>query len=691
MPDRDANHLIHETSPYLLQHAHNPVDWHPWGEEAFALARAEDKPILLSIGYSTCHWCHVMEEESFSDPEVSRALNATFVAIKVDREERPDIDAVYMQAAQMLTGAGGWPLNVLLTPEGKPFYAFTYLPKHARFGRPGLLELTARVRELWRRDRSRLLRSAEQLADALRDVNAGSEADREAEGAAKQPSVDVVRQARDELARSFDAVHGGFGDAPKFPSPHKLLFLLRWQAEHHDAEALEMARRTLAAMRAGGIHDQLGGGFHRYATDARWLLPHFEKMLPDQAMLLMAFAEAFHATGEAAMAETARDVAGFVLREMRDARGGFHSALDADSEGGEGRFYMWTMAELEQALGREDAAFAARVFGVTTEGNVAEEATGRKTGANVLYLAHPPADEAGRKRLAGIRKRLLAAREQRPRPFRDDKVLTDWNGLMIAALARAARTLDEPAWANAAARAADFVLGNLRDADGRLLHRWRAGQAGIPGMLDDYAFLIWGLIELYETDFDARWLDAAVTLARRMDADFSAANGAFYAARAASRLPARPVEAFDGAQPSGNSAAMMDLLRLARLTGDAAWERRASRVASAFAERMAAMPSAFAWLAAGLLFAESPGYEIVLAGPREGAEADAMLAAVRAPYLPHAVVLWRDAASERLAPYARAQKPLNGRVTAYICRDFQCNQPTTDPAEVRRLLKSPAP
>ncbi len=679
-----ANHLIHETSPYLLQHAHNPVDWYPWGEEAFAKARAEDKPILLSIGYSTCHWCHVMEEESFSDPEVGQALNDTFVAIKVDREERPDIDALYMQAAQMLTGAGGWPLNVLLTPDRKPFYAFTYLPKESRFGRPGLLELTRRVRELWRHDRARLLASADRLAETLQSVNAAA-------GAAGKLPADAPRRARDELARAFDEKHGGFGGAPKFPSPHKLLFLLRWAHEHGDAAARSMALRTLEAMRAGGIHDQLGGGFHRYATDAGWRLPHFEKMLPDQALLLMAYAEAYRATHDQAMADTARDVAGFVLREMRDSQGGFYSALDADSGGGEGRFYLWTRDELDEALGADDAAFAARVYGVLAEGNVRDEATGRKTGLNVLYLAHPPTDAKEQERLARIRQRLAAARERRPHPFRDDKVLADWNGLMVAALARAGVALNEPGWIEAAGQAAEFVLAHLRTKDGRLLHRWRQGRAGIPGMLDDHAFMIWGLIELYEADFNGRWLAEAVALARRMEADFGAESGAFHASRPTDDLPARPLEAFDGAMPSGNSVAMMDLLRLARLTGDAAMEARASKVAAAFGERIAAMPSAFAWMMAAVLFAESPGFEIVLAGPKHTPESRAMLEAVRAPWLPHAVLLWRDQDTMRLAPYVRAQTPLDGRVTAYVCRNFQCNRPATDPDVVRHLLAEPAP
>ncbi len=679
-----ANHLIHESSPYLLQHAHNPVDWRPWGEAAFALARLEDKPVFLSIGYSTCHWCHVMEEESFSDEEVAKVLNANFVCIKVDREERPDIDQTYMQAAQMLTGSGGWPLNVLLTPDGEPFYAFTYLPKHSRFGRPGLVELARRVAEMWRTDRARLLASAQRLTQAMR------EASRPTPGELPDPAA-LIKQTRDELAHAFDRKHGGFGGAPKFPSPHKLLFLLRFSHVHHDAEAQAMALRTLRAMAAGGIRDQLGGGFHRYSTDARWLLPHFEQMLYDQAWLLMAYVEAFHATGAADFAEVARGIADAALRDLHDEAGGFFSALDADSEGGEGRYYMWTMEELTAALGAEDSAFAARAFGVTRAGNVRDEATGQANGLNVLHRAAPPESKAERERLARIMKKLLDARNRRARPFRDDKVLTDWNGMMIAALAQTARVLNEPRYAQAAARAADFVLAHLTARDGRLLHRWRRGQAGIAGRLDDYAFFIQGLIELYETDFDARWLEAALRLAERMARDFATDSGALALAPEAAEkgdaaLPARPVEAFDGAMPSGNSAAMMDLLRLARLTGRAELEARAARIPRAFARQIAAMPSAFAWMMAGLLFAESPGFEIVLAGKRGTSAAEAMLRAVRAPYLPHAVALWRDDQSLRLAPFAKAQTPLDGKVTAYVCQNFQCNRPTTDPAAVSALL-----
>ncbi len=680
-----SNHLIHESSPYLLQHAHNPVDWYPWGEEAFEKARREDKPILLSIGYSTCHWCHVMEEESYSDPEVGKILNASVVAIKVDREERPDIDQVYMQAAQMMTGSGGWPLNILMTPDKHPFYAATYLPKNTRFGRIGLIELVQRVHDLWKTDRSKLLQPVARLKDALTRMNSAQSAD-------AAPDRHVIDGAYQDLARNFDAAHGGFGGAPKFPSAHNLLFLLRYWQQTSDKKVLAMVEQTLTAMRAGGMYDQIGFGFHRYSTDDHWLLPHFEKMLYDQAMLIMAYAEAWQATGKAAYAGTAREVIAYVLRDMRDPRGGFYSAEDADSEGVEGKFYVWTAPEMEAVLDKADAAFAESVFGVGAKGNVADEASGRKTGANVLYLAHPPASESDRVRLDHIRKKLFAVREKRVHPFRDDKILTSWNGLMIAALAIAARSLNAPEYAVAARKAADFLLRRLRRKDGRLLHRFRNGRAGLAAHLDDYAYLIWGLIELYETDLDARDLRTALALNADMLAHFRAPEGGLYfTADDSEGLLVRPMDGYDGALPSGNSVAMMNLMRLARMTGDAALERQASDIGRAFSRDAVRQPSAFAHMMSALLFAEGKSYEVVLVGEMDSADGKAMLRAIRSRYLPNKIVLWRSpgAASGEiaaLAPYTRGQKAMHGKATAYVCENFRCRLPVTDPAQMLALL-----
>lgn len=677
------NHLIHESSPYLLQHAHNPVDWYPWGDAAFEKARKEDKPIWLSIGYSTCHWCHVMETESYSDPEVGKALNQDFVAIKVDREERPDIDQVYMQAAQMMTGSGGWPLNVLLTPEGKPFYAATYLPKTGRFGHIGVLELASRVHTLWQTDRSQLLNSAKKISATMNDRNSLARPD--------TLHTDIVKETYHELAATFDAKHGGFGGAPKFPSLHRILFLLRYGHIHHDAKAWEMAEKTLTEMFRGGIYDQVGFGLHRYSTDDHWLLPHFEKMLYDQAMFIIACTEAYQATGKAIYAKAVRATVQYVLRDMRAPNGGFYSAEDADSEGVEGKFYVWTMAEVAHVLSADDAAFAYTVFGMQKEGNMHDESGGGEYGINVLHLAHPPENAKDAARLARIKTQLLKARTQRVRPFRDDKIMTDWNGLMIAALAIAARSLHEPEYAQAARTSAVFVLKRLRKTDGRLLHRFRKGKAGIEAHLDDYAFLVWGLIELYETDFDLQFLHTALDLTTDMLKYFSAPDGGLYfTANDAASLLVRPMDAYDGAIPSGNSVAMMNLLRLARMTGNTVLEKTAADIASRFAKDVNSIPSAFSWLISAYMFASTSGHEVVLAGNRNTKNAETMLRTIRTHYLPHTVILWRDQVTAdelaKIAPYTKAQKAINGKTTAYICEHFQCNQPTTDPEQALTLL-----
>ncbi len=676
-----ANHLAGQASPYLLQHVHNPVAWYAWGEEAFAKAKREDKPILLSIGYSTCHWCHVMENESFSDAEVGRVLNANVVAIKVDREERPDIDQVYMQAAQMMGVHGGWPLNILMTPDKQPFFAATYLPKHSRFERVGLIELVQQVGKMWQNDRQKLLLPANQLATAMAAKN----------GAENKLQInipaDFAERVFTQLHRDFDTQHGGFGDAPKFPSPHKLLFLLRYWHQTGEKDALEMVEKTLTAMRAGGIFDQLGYGFHRYSTDGEWLLPHFEKMLYDQAMLLIAYAETHQATGKAEYATATHNIADYVLRMMQAPQGGFYSAEDADSEGEEGRFYMWRLNELQAILGAEDGAFAAKVFGVTAAGNIRDEASGKQTGANVLHVAQAPLSEQDKSRLEHIRQRLFAAREKRVHPFRDDKILSDWNGLMIAALAIAARVLDAPVYAQSAEKAAAFVLNTLHDKQGRLLHRYRGGKTGVAAHLDDYAFLVWGLIELYETDLNATHLAAAVKLNAAMLQHFSAPSGGLYfTADDSEALPARPLDAYDGALPSGNSVSMMNLLRLARMTGDTALEKQAANIIGAFAADLARAPLAFIWLTAAHMRAMSPGFEIVLAGDAQSKEAAQMLKALRGRFLPDHVLLWANDAINQIAPYTKGQTAMNGKVTAYVCENFQCNLPVTSSEEMLKLL-----
>ncbi|MDQ7785669.1 MAG: thioredoxin domain-containing protein, partial [Desulfomonilaceae bacterium] len=511
--ERTGNRLLNEKSPYLLQHAYNPVDWYPWGPEAFEKARTEQKPIFLSIGYSTCHWCHVMEHESFENEETAALMNGTFVSIKVDREERPDLDHLYMSVAQMMTGRGGWPLNVIMTPDKRPFFAGTYFPKESRFGRIGMDDLCNRIAELWSTRRDEVLQSAGKIVSAIRQVPD--------EQPGEAPDKSVLESAFRQLSQRFDPRRGGFGEAPKFPTPHNMLFLLRYWKRTGDSSALHMVEKTLEALRRGGVYDHVGFGFHRYSTDAEWLVPHFEKMLYDQAMLATAYLEAYQATGNDLYGRTADEIFTYVLRDMTSPQGGFYSAEDADSEGEEGKFYVWTLEEVRRILDDEEAEAVTEAFSLTADGNFREEATGRITGANIPHMRKSldqvartldiPVEHA-RDLVERARRKLFEAREKRIHPHKDDKILTDWNGLMIAALAKGARVLGKPEYARAAAQAADFILGTLRSGDGRLLHRYRDGEAGLPAHVDDYAFFIWGLLELYEASFEVKYLKTALDL-----------------------------------------------------------------------------------------------------------------------------------------------------------------------------------
>ncbi len=694
----EFNRLIHEQSPYLLQHARNPVDWYPWGDEAFDRARREDRPVFLSVGYATCHWCHVMEHESFEDPLVAAVLDDAFVCVKVDREERPDVDHTYMTAVQLMTGSGGWPMTVVLTPDGEPFFAGTYFPKEGGYGRPGLLQVAAALSRAWREDRETVLGSAARATEALQRVGEG----------VPGPPLDraALDDARSRLAAGYDREHGGFGTAPKFPSPHQLLLLLRHHHRTGDAGTLRMVTHTLRRMRDGGMYDHVGYGFHRYSTDREWVLPHFEKMLYDQAMLSLAYLEAYQVTGDEALAATAREVFTYVLRDLTGPEGGFHSAEDADSEGEEGRFYVWTLDELRAVLPEADAALFAAVHGFTAAGNFVDQASGQRTGANVVHRSRP-LDELARehdlapgelrRRLEEIRAVLFDVRQQRPRPLLDDKVLTDWNGLMIAALARGGQVLDEPSYTAAARRAADFCLAELRDADGRLLKRYRAGVAGLPAHLDDHAFLVWGLLELYQASFEARYLGEAVAVADEMLARFwdEDGGGLFLTAADEAPLLVRSKEFHDAAIPAGNSVAAMDLLWLARLTGDPTYERRAEALIEATAGAVRRSPEGFAFLLCAADFALGPSHEVVVAGAPGAADTAALLAALRRPFLPRKVVVLRPDPGPgpigALAPYVAAQTALDGAAAAYVCRGFACERPTTDPGAMLDLLAGDGP
>jgi len=573
----------------------------------------------------------------------------------------------------MINGSGGWPLNLILTADKKPFYAATYLPKHSRFGRSGLIELAERIGEMWQQDRQRIEASAESIGDAVSKSIAMA--------APGKLGAGLIDSAYQETAKGFDISYGGFGGAPKFPTAQRLLFLLRYGVLNNKPEALTMVEKTLIAMQRGGIHDQLGGGFHRYSTDATWLLPHFEKMLYDQAMLMMAYTEGWQATANQSFANTARDIAEYLLRDMRDRGGAFYSAEDADSEGVEGKFYVWTATEIQAALGQRSQDFM-QAYGVSEDGNFVDEATHQKTTANILHRSGS-LDLAV---FASARQTLMAIRDKRIRPFRDDKILTDWNGLTIAALAQAGRLLDEPRYVQAASEAADFVLEHLRDKHGGLLHRWRAGNAAIQGQLEDYTSMVWGLTELYEASFEPRWLAAALQLNQIMLSRFKGGDGGFYLAESSDELIARPMEIFDGALPSGNAVAMHNLLRLSRLTGDAALAAEAAAVVDHFAGIAKRAPSGVLHLLSAVLMANSTSNEIVLVGDKTSTQATNMLQLIRQAYRPNTVVLWHDKQIEQLAPFTKGHKTTHGRITAYVCEHFQCNLPVSTVADLKILL-----
>ena len=690
------NRLQYEKSPYLLQHAGNPVAWYPWGEEAFQRAKSEEKPVFLSIGYSTCHWCHVMAHESFEDAETAALLNEAFVCIKVDREERPDIDGIYMRVCQMMTGSGGWPLTIVMTPDRRPFFAATYIPKQNRWGKMGMLELIPQIAGLWRADRQRVEEAAEQTVSVLRQSFSGQG---EAE-AGEIPGEETLSDAFAELRGQFDAQFGGFGAEPKFPMPHQLCFLLLHGERSGEAEAIRMAEKTLRAMRRGGIFDQLGYGFHRYSTDREWLVPHFEKMLYDQALCTLAAVEAFRVSGDQGHARIVKEVLEYALRDLQSPEGGFYAAEDADSEGEEGRFYLWETEEVRLLLGPEEARFAAELFGLEEQGNFVDPVTGKRTGWNILHRDDSAGAVGGEDGIPGegvrrgeeARLRLLAARETRVRPLRDDKILADWNGLMIAALARSAFVLGEPRHLAAARAAAEFVRTRMMTPEGRLLHRWCRGEAAVAGNLDDYAFMIWGLIELYGAGLDARDLRTALALQRIVADRFrDPAGGFFFTPDDGEELPARLKEGHDGAIPSGNAVTLMNLIRLGRMTGDPRREEEAAALIRAFAGSVRQLPSAHAqWLIALEIWA-APACEVVIAGRPAAGDTRELIDAVRRCRLPHPVLLLRPEGEENpeiagIAPFTREMRAIDGRAAAYVCRNYSCRQPVTDPRELAALL-----
>ncbi len=700
------NRLAHEKSPYLLQHAENPVDWYPWGEDAFEKARRENRPIFLSVGYSTCHWCHVMEHESFEDSKVADVLNRYFVPVKVDREERPDVDRIYMTFVQASTGSGGWPMSVFLTPELKPFFGGTYFPPEDRYGRAGFSTLLLRIAEAWEKDHERILAHGNEVLQALQGiVNSGLGE----EGGLDESALDTTYR---QLRETYDPEHGGFGGAPKFPRPVIFNFLLRYHARTGERDALNMTLHTLGAMALGGIHDHIGGGFHRYATDAVWHVPHFEKMLYDQAQLAVSYAEAYQITRNQFLGAVARDILEYVLRDLRAPEGGFYSAEDADSliehgkpEHGEGAFYVWTAEEIQQIVGAATEVFHF-YFGVEADGNVPAQSDpqGELRGKNILTVAHTlgevaqkfgKSEEEAAQVLEDAHRKLFEARARRPRPGLDDKVLTAWNGLMISGFARAAQALDEPSYLAAARAAAAFLRERLyRPDSGKLLRRYRAGDAAIDAFLDDYAFLVQGLLDLYEASFEFDWLAWAVALQETQDRLFWDAQfgGYFSNTTEDPSILVRIRDDYDGAEPSPNSVAAMNLVRLSQMTGRQEWRDRAEKTFRAFARRLQTAPHTLPQLAAALDFFLSKPRQIVIAGDPGATDTRALARPVHERYLPNKVLLMADGAGGQRQltewlPGLDGMTRQNGKATVYICENYACQLPTSDPEMVARMLE----
>jgi hypothetical protein len=704
---KHTNRLIDQTSPYLLQHAHNPVDWRPWGDEAFEEARRLGKPVFLSIGYSTCHWCHVMEEESFEDEEIAAAMNDLYVSIKVDREERPDVDAIYMTAVQALTGSGGWPMSVWLTPDLKPFYGGTYFPPDARWGRVGFPEILREIGRVWREERPKVEVSAENLTEQIRSLRA-------VDPGADVPGPDALQEGVAQFAQTFDQVRGGFGGAPKFPRPSELLFLLRETARTGDYTPAFMVAKTLQAMSLGGMRDHVGGGFHRYSVDANWRVPHFEKMLYDQAQITLAGLETYQLAADRFFADVAEDTLEYVMREMTNREGGFYSAEDADSvppedasnphaHKTEGAFYLWTQAELETLLKDDFDVFRYR-FGIRPDGNAPEDPQGEFTGKNLLYVAstlEEVAERAGRSpedveaSLQRSRMTLFQARLSRPRPHLDDKVLTGWNGLMLAAFARAARVLpaeeSRARYLETAERNARFLEKAMWNPAARVLRRrYREGDAAIDGYAEDYAYLIFGLLELFQAGGDPHWLEWALGLQQRQDELFwdSENGGWFNTTGEDPSVILRLKEDYDGAEPAPSSMSVLNLLFLSHLTGDGRFAERIEKTLMMFGPNLAKIARAVPMLMAGLSTYHAGIRQIVIVG--EGPDAAALRAELARSYQPFAVTIPMKTGTQadlaRILPFVESMGTREGRATAYVCQNFTCDAPVTEPADLRAII-----
>jgi uncharacterized protein YyaL (SSP411 family) len=686
--ERKANRLIKEKSSYLLQHAYNPVDWYPWSDEAFQIAREEDKPVFVSIGYSTCHWCHVMEKECFDDNQVTDLMNRTFICVKVDREERPDLDAAYMAVCQSMGRNCGWPLNVIMTPDKNPFFVASYIPKDNRYGAVGMLSLVPQIGDIWRTRKAEMESIGKEIKEQL-TVQASSEAE-------NMIDKNALDNAFEQMLSRFDQENGGFGRAPKFPSPHNLLFLLRYANRTKEKTASIMVEKTLRTMRLGGIFDQVGLGFHRYSTDAQWLVPHFEKMLYDQALLTLTYLEAYKALGAPKFRMTAKETIEYVLRNLASPEGGFYSAEDADSEGEEGKFYLWTLNEVRQATGA-DADLAIKLFGVKAEGNYFEPPKG-KTGKNILHLAMPLEQIASESnltidaligKLEKITNLLFQVREKRIHPAKDDMVLVDWNGLMIAALAKANQVLCDKKYLQAAIKTADFILKEMKTPEGKLNHRYAKGEKAVNGFLDDYAYLVYGLIELYESSFEEKYLQSSIELTKTMIEQFwdKKKGGFFFTVKSVDDSVPMLKQTYDGVVPSGNSVALYNLLRLARISGEASFEAYANKLLKVFSDEVNGQPLGHLFMLAGLEFALGPTFNVVLVGDVSDKSTVSLLAALRKEYIPNLIItLWTP--ERNSAVPGVVYKKIDGKPTAYVCRDQICKLPTNKIDKILELLKT---
>jgi len=677
------NHLVTEKSPYLLQHKDNPVDWYPWGDEAFEKAKSEDKPIFLSIGYATCHWCHVMAHESFEDEGVAQLMNEAFINIKVDREERPDIDNTYMTICQMLTGQGGWPLTIVMTPGKEPFYAATYLPKHSRQNRIGMMEFVPAIQKAWKTDRANVMNSVERIKDGFtKTLELGR--------THSELPENILDQTQQSLSGSFDPTDGGFGISPKFPSPHNLLFLLNRYRVTDDTTSLNMAELTLKKMRLGGIWDHVGFGFHRYSTDQHWLLPHFEKMLYDQTMLLLAYTEAWEITQEPLFKETAYDIVDYIEECLTDDDGAFYSAEDADSEGEEGKFYVWETGEIRSILSADEAETFSDLYQFEEEGNFRDEATHQKTGKNIPHLKREISTEE-KSFMDRILKELKSAREKRVRPQLDDKILTDWNGLMIAAFSRAGKVFDEQEFTQKAEGAWSYLQKNCF-TDGELLHRVKDGEAAITGMADDYAFTVWGLIELHQATQNLDYLQDALKIQAVFDRECwdDEFGGYFFTAAGAEKLLGRQKEIYDGAIPSSNSVALRNLFYLSRLTGEPRFEERAEQLLRSFSVQIEDAPPGYTFALDSLQLLRSNSVEVVITAKDESDEVVKMIKAVEKNSPPGSVILLKTESNREvlteLSPFTE-NYPVGEQPAVYVCRNFACKAPVYSVDEITEALK----